>query len=87
MKYKIQNVSQWFSQRLGIDFDETYSYVINTIIFWFFIGLSKERNLKIFLMDVVTSYLYRPLDTDIFMKIPKWIKVFEINKTRKLYIH
>jgi hypothetical protein len=32
-------------------------------------------NLQMKLMDVVTAYLYRSLDTEIYMKVPEGIKV------------
>lgn len=67
VKYKAWLVVEEFSQRLDIDFDKTYSLVIDTITFWFLIGLSKERNLEMWFMDVVTAYLHDSLDIDIFM--------------------
>lgn len=37
--YKARLVSQVFSQRPEIDFDETYSLVVDVTIFWYFIRL------------------------------------------------
>jgi TRAP-type mannitol/chloroaromatic compound transport system permease large subunit len=64
-------VAQGFSQRPGIDYEETYSLVMDAITFRFFISLVVTENLDMRLMDVVTAYLYGSLDNDIYMKIPE----------------
>ena len=33
-------------------------------------------------MDVITTYLYRSMDNDIYMKIPKGFKLAETNSTK-----
>jgi hypothetical protein len=37
------------------------------------------------LMDAVTAYLYRPLDSDIYMKVPDGISVLNTNANRNMY--
>jgi hypothetical protein len=39
------------------------------------------------LMDVVTDYLYRSLDNDIYMKVPEGLKMSEAfkSKSREMY--
>ena len=64
-------MAQGFSQRPGIDYEETYFPVMDAITFRFFISLVVTKNLDMRLMDVVTAYLYGSLDNDIYMKIPK----------------
>ena len=39
MRYKARLVAQGFSQTLGIDYEETYASVMDTITFRFFISL------------------------------------------------
>ncbi|KAJ9561775.1 hypothetical protein OSB04_006935 [Centaurea solstitialis] len=51
IRYKARLVTQGFSQRPRIDYEETYSLVMD-------------------LIDVVTAYLYRDLDSEIYMKVP-----------------
>ena len=34
------------------------------------------------LMDVITAYLYRSIDNDIYMKIPEGFKLPEANNTK-----
>ena len=62
-------------QRPGIDYEETYSLVMDAITFRFFISLVAKENLDMRLMDVVTTYLCGLLDNDIYMKIPEGYKI------------
>jgi hypothetical protein len=63
-------VAQDFSQRPGIDYEETYAPVMNAITFKFLISLVITENFDMHLMDVVIAYIYGSLDNDIYMKIP-----------------
>ena len=69
IRYKVQLVEQGFSQRPGIDYKETYSPVMNAITFYFLISLAVSEGLDMRFMDVITTYLYRSMDNDIYMKI------------------
>ena len=71
VKYKSQLVAQGFSQRLGIKFEETYSPVLDTTTFGYLISLIAQKGLNLYLMDVVTTYLYGSLKNDIHMKLPE----------------
>jgi len=66
-RYKARLVAQGFSQRPGIDFEETYSPVMDAITFRFLMSLTASKNLEMHLMDVVTAYLYGSLDNDIYI--------------------
>ncbi|MCF8704082.1 hypothetical protein L3055_11145 [Corynebacterium sp. MC-02] len=85
MRYKARLVAQGFSQRPGIDYDETYSPVMDTITFRFLISWVVQENLDVRLMDVVTAYLYGSLDSDIYMKIPEGLKMPEAYTPRNLF--
>ncbi|KAK9154068.1 hypothetical protein Sjap_001548 [Stephania japonica] len=52
-RYKARLVAQGFSQRPGIDYEETYSPVIDAITFRFLISLASLEGLDMHLMDVV----------------------------------
>ena len=67
VRYKARLVAQGFSQRPGIDFDETYAPVMDVITFRYLISLAVSEKLHMRLMDVVTAYLYGKLDTDIYI--------------------
>ena len=71
MRYKARLVAQGFSQRPGIDYEETYSPVMDAITFRYLISLAVSENLEMHLMDVVTAYLYGSLDNDIYMRVPE----------------
>lgn len=77
VRYKARLVAQGFSQRLDVDYEETYSFVMDAIMFRYIIGLAAHENLEIHLLDVVTAYLYGSLDNDIYMKIPEGLKMLE----------
>ena len=42
-------------------------------------------NLLMQLMDVVTAYLYGPLDAEIYMKVPDGLKIPNPNINRNMY--
>ena len=85
VRFKARLVAQGFSQRLGIDYDETYSPVMDTITFRFLISMVVSKKLEMRLMDVVTAYLYGSLDSDIFMKILEGYKMPEAYTPRNLF--
>ena len=58
VRYKERLVAQGFTQRPGIDYDETYSPVMSGITFRYLISMTAGLNLNMQLMDVVTAYLY-----------------------------
>ena len=87
MRYKTRLDAQSFSQRTEIDYEETYSLVMDAITFRYLISIAVSKNLEMRLMDVVTAYLYGSLDSDIYMKIPEGFKISEAlsSKPKDLY--
>ena len=89
VRFKARLVAQGFLQRPGIDYEETYSPVMDAITFRYLISLVVSEGLEMHLMDVVTAYLYGMLDTDVHMKIPENFKLpkgmFSIKLKRSLY--
>ena len=75
VRYKARLVAQGFSQRPGIDYEETYSPVVDATTFRYLISLVIQEGIDLRLMDVVTAYLYGALDTDIYMKLPEGFKL------------
>ena len=82
IRYKVRLVAQGFSQRPGIDYEETYSHVMNAITFRFLISLAVFEELDMRLMDVITTYLYESIDNDIHLKIPEGFKLPEVVNTK-----
>jgi hypothetical protein len=70
VRYKVRLVAQGFSQRPGVDYTFTYSPVMDSGTFRYFLGMAVQYSLDTQLLDVVTAYLYGPLDADIHIQIP-----------------
>lgn len=68
MRYKTWFVAQEFSQIPGIEFNETYSPVVNTSVFFIFNSLVAHI---LHIMDITTNYLYSSLDSEIYTKFYK----------------
>jgi hypothetical protein len=87
VRYKARLVVQGFLQKPGIDYEETYSPVVDAITFRFLISLVVTESLDMRLMDMVIAYLYGSLDNDIYMKIPEGYKILEAynSKSRSIY--
>ncbi|KAJ9539547.1 hypothetical protein OSB04_032280 [Centaurea solstitialis] len=77
VRYKARLVVQGFSQRPGIDYEETYSSVMDVITFRYLISLVVSEKLNMQLMDLVITYLYGDLDTEIYMRVPDGLKLPE----------
>jgi hypothetical protein len=80
-------MAQGFSQRPGIDYDETYSLVVYVITFQYLISLATHERLDTCLMDVVTIYLYGSIDNDVYMKIPEGFKMLEAYKSNSQKVY
>jgi hypothetical protein len=85
VRYKARMVANDFTQRLGVDFNETYSPVMNGITFRYLISLAIQKHLSLQLMDVVTVYLYGPLDSDIYIKVPNGVSVPNTSANHNMY--
>jgi hypothetical protein len=85
VRYKARLVAQGFTQRPGIDYNETYSPVMSGTTFRYLISLAAGLNLKMQMMDVVTAYLYGSLDSEIYMKVPDGLRVPDAKSNRNMY--
>ena len=87
VRHKARFVAQNFSQRPEIDYEETYSSVMDAITVRYLISLAVSKNLKMCRMDVVAAYLYGSLNNDIYTKISKEYKMPEASSSqpKKLY--
>jgi Reverse transcriptase (RNA-dependent DNA polymerase) len=74
-RFKGRLVAQGFSQRPGLDFNETYSPVMDITSYRYLISLSLTLHCNLHIMDVVTAYLYGDLDKDIYMKVPPGVHI------------
>ena len=87
VQYKARLVAQGFSQKPGIDYEETYSLVMDAITFRYLVSLTVSEGLYMLLMDVVTTYLYGSLDANVYMKISEGFTLLEAmnSKPRSMY--
>lgn len=69
--YKARLVVRGFQQQQGIDYQETYSPVINSCAIRLLFAIAAERNAKIIKFDIKTAFLYGSLDEEIFMHLPQ----------------
>ena len=75
VQYKARFVVHCFSQRLNIDYKETYSPLMDTITYKYLISLTLHKRLNMCLMDAVVAYVHVTLDNDIYMKILEGFKM------------
>lgn len=71
IRYKARLVARGFSQRRGIDYDETFSPVVRHSSLRLLFALAANLNLKVDHMDVKTAFLNGTLDKVVYMKQPR----------------
>jgi transposase InsO family protein len=71
VKKKARYVARGFSQKKGIDFEETYAPVISFPSIRILLSLSAELDLELMQMDVDTAYLYGNLKEELYMEQPE----------------
>ena len=70
-RYKARLVAQGYSQRPGIDYDETFSPVVRFESVRSVVALAVHENMKLHQMDVRTAFLNGELNEIVFMKQPE----------------
>lgn len=70
-RHKARLVAQGFSQKYGLDYDETFSPVVRFESLRTVIGLAVQNGLKLHQMDVTTAFLNGELDEEVYMKQPE----------------
>lgn len=69
-RYKARLVAQGFTQVKGINYNKTYSPVINFSVIKLLLALSAEYQWYIRHIDVKNAYLYGNLQEEIYMRLP-----------------
>jgi hypothetical protein len=70
-KYKARLVAKGFTQREGVDYNETFSSVSCKDSFRIIMALVAHFNLELHQMDVKTTFLNGDLEENVYMKQPK----------------
>lgn len=74
---KARIVARGFSQRPGIDFNETFAPVARISSIRIISALAAQHNLKIRQLDVTTVYLHSELEEKVYIKVPKFSVSFK----------
>lgn len=70
-KYKARYVAKGYSQKYGVDYEETFSPTANMTSVRVLMQKAAQENLTLHQMDVKTAYLHAPIDCDIYLEQPE----------------
>ena len=70
-RYKARLVAQGFSQKRGLDYDETFSPVVRFESLRTINALAVNNGMKLHQMDVTTAFLNGELEEEVYMKQPE----------------
>lgn len=71
VRHKARSVAKGYSQKYGIDYEETFSPVVRTATLRIMFALAAQWGLKIHQMDAVTAFLQGDLQEAIYMDQPE----------------
>ena len=75
VRFKSRLVAKGYTQKHGIDFEETFSPVVRFSSIRTLLALAIQRNLIVHQMDVVTAFLNGKLNEEIYMQQPDGYQV------------
>ena len=70
-RYKARLVAQGFTQKYGLDYDETFCPVVRAESVRAVIALAAKKRLLLHQMDVITAFLNGTLEEEVYMKQPE----------------
>ena len=75
IRYKVWLVAQGFTQHRGVDFQFTYSLVMDSGTFRYHLGMAVQYSLDTQLLNVVIGYLYGSAPEDSIQPKARWLHV------------
>jgi hypothetical protein len=69
-RFKARFVAKGCSQRVGLDYMETFSPVIRMASLRHFLAIAAARDLELCLLDIDTAFLYAPIKEDVYIRLP-----------------
>ncbi|GKE23048.1 ribonuclease H-like domain-containing protein, partial [Tanacetum coccineum] len=76
-RYKARLVAQGFGQKEGIDYEETFSYVVKMVTVRCLLNIGVSMSWPVFQLDVNNAFLYSDLEDVVFMKPPEGYYPFD----------
>lgn len=70
-RYKARLVARGFEQKYKVDYEETYSPVVNSVSLRSLLSIAAQKRLKLRQFDIKTAFLHGNLNEKIYMQIPK----------------
>ena len=74
-RYKARLVAQGYTQKFGLDYDETFSPVVRFESVRTVVALAAQQGLKLHQMDVTCAFLNGELEEEIYMKQPEGFEI------------
>lgn len=84
-KYKARYVAKGYSQKHGVDYEETFSPTANMTSVRVLMQKSAQEKLFLHHMDVKTAYLHAPIDCELYVEQPEGYEVMSHSNEKLVF--